>query len=82
MKSRVIPESLGGCEGLVVSGGVERELADELALEVDDADAAVGDAELDLAAFAGTESAQVAASTTPDIQAVHEIDLRAGRPRL
>ena len=33
--SRVIVDSLGGREGLVVAGGVERELADELASEVD-----------------------------------------------
>ena len=51
--SRLIPDSLGGCEGLVVAGGVEREFADELALEVDDADVAVGYEELDVAAFCG-----------------------------
>jgi hypothetical protein len=47
-------DSLGLCEGLVVAGGVECEFADELALEVDDADVLVGDEELDCAAFVGS----------------------------
>src|ERR1700733_9455770 len=52
--SREMVDSLGLCEGLVVAGGVECELADELALEVDDADLLVGDEELDRAAFVGS----------------------------
>ena len=49
-----IVDSLGLCEGLVVACGVEGELADELSLEVDDADVLVGDEELDCAAFVGS----------------------------
>jgi hypothetical protein len=46
--------------GLVVAGGVERELADELAgCGVDDADVSVGDQELDRAVLAGSADADV-----------------------
>ena len=41
---REILDSLGRREGLVVAGGIARELADELAVvEVDDADLVVSD---------------------------------------
>jgi hypothetical protein len=52
--SRVIVDGLGACEGLVVAARVEGELADQLALEVDDADLPTGDEELDRAAFVGS----------------------------
>jgi len=47
-------DSLGGCDGLVGAAWVERELAEELAVEVDDADVSVGDEELDWLAFVGS----------------------------
>jgi len=45
---------------LVVAVGVEGELADELAVEVDDADVAVGDEQLDRLVFVGSADADVA----------------------
>jgi hypothetical protein len=58
--SRVIVDSLGLVDGLVVAVGVEGEFADELAVfEVDDADVLVGDQELDCSSFVGSADADV-----------------------
>jgi hypothetical protein len=46
--SRDIVDTLGVCERLVVAAGVECQLADQLAFEVDHADALVGDQEPEL----------------------------------
>jgi hypothetical protein len=54
---REMLDSLGACVGLVVAAGVERQLADELPLEVDDEDLLIGDEELDCAAFVGSSEA-------------------------
>jgi hypothetical protein len=71
-------DSLGSCEGLVVAGGVEREFADELPLEVDDADLLVGDEELDCAAFVGSSEADFV-----ELAVVAQADLAGvGRPCL
>ena len=45
--SREILDSLDPTERLVVAAGVECRLADQLSLEVDHADALIGDQELD-----------------------------------
>jgi hypothetical protein len=68
--SRVMVDGLGACEGLVVAGWVERELADELPLEVDDADVLVGDEELDWPAFVGSSEADFV-----DLAVVAQADL-------
>jgi site-specific DNA recombinase len=63
LMSRVMVDSLGLCEGLVVVGGVECEFSDELPVEVYDADLLVGDEELDWAAFVGSSEADFVEAT-------------------
>jgi hypothetical protein len=55
--SREILDILGLPERLVVAGGVERELADQLAVEVDHANLLVDDQQLDRTALVGPSEA-------------------------
>ena len=61
--SREMLDSLGGCDGLVGAVGVECEVAQELAVEVDDADVSVGDEELHGLAFVGSSDADFVEAT-------------------
>ena len=71
--SREIVDSLGACAGLVVAAGVEREVADELAVLVDHADVLVGDEEFDWTAFVGSAEADVV-----ELAHVADADLAVG----
>jgi hypothetical protein len=51
--SREIPDRLDPRERLVVPAGIQRQFADQLTVEIDHADAAIGDEQLDRAALVG-----------------------------